>query len=184
MKQTKDENSSASVELHKKSETKCPDGFIIREVEGMGVGVFAQRDLPAGMLISPCSGYKVNLEHVTPMCLQLDEDVFLQGTGQFDDYINHSCEPNCVVRFKNGVPTLVVLNGIKVGEQLTFDYNTTEWDMLEQEAKCNEEVSFSCMCGSSRCVGPVKGFRYLNADQRDLRKDYLSPFVSSKFSTF
>lgn len=65
-------------------------------------------------------------------------------------FMNHSCEPNVVVDTESR--RFVARRSIKSGEELTFNYNTTEWDMAEP---------FDCNCSSVSCVGTVRGFRYL-----------------------
>ncbi len=161
---------------------RCPEGFEVCTVEGKGRGVFARRDLQAGLRVCVCSGYITDMKNITAMCLQLDANVFLQGVGEFDDFINHSCDPNCVIRFEGETPVLFVLKNMLEGEELTFDYNTTDWDMYEQEASANSDIAFSCRCGTAKCVGDIKGFRYLSDSQRSERKDCLSPFLQSRFS--
>ena len=68
-------------------------------------------------------------------------------------YLNHSCEPNGAFR---GL-TLVALRAIAAGEELTFHYATTEYDMAEP---------FACRCGSPRCLGRIQGFKHLTPAQR------------------
>lgn len=184
MKQAKGQMDSSAVDLQNETEQRCPEGLMLRKIEGKGTGVFAQYDWPSGKKICDCSGYKVSLNKVTAMCLQVDENVFLQGTGEFDDFVNHSCDPNCVIRFENGTAVLYVLKDIKAGEELTFDYNTSDWDMLEQEENSGEQLTFDCLCQSSNCVGRVKGFRHLTAEQRNARKNSLSPLLIKNFSVY
>lgn len=91
--------------------------------------------------------YSVQLgpaEHLDPFDL-LDEQARLQWRGWM--FLNHSCEPNAVIRDR----ALVALRDIVEGEGITFDYNATEWDMAEP---------FACHCGSPRCVGVVRGARH------------------------
>lgn len=68
-------------------------------------------------------------------------------------YLNHSCEPNACVR---GVE-LIALEDIAEGAEVTFDYNTTEWDMASP---------FACACGTPSCVGTVRGYRHLDEETR------------------
>lgn len=49
-------------------------------------------------------------------------------------YLNHSCRPNALFRG----PVLSALTTIEAGEEITFDYNTTEATMAEP---------FVCRCG-------------------------------------
>ncbi|CAO3649591.1 unnamed protein product [Cunninghamella echinulata] len=44
------------------------------------------------------------------------------------------------------------LKPLSVGDELTFFYPSTEWDIAQQ---------FDCWCGSSKCIKVVKGAKYL-----------------------
>ncbi|BBZ64207.1 hypothetical protein MMON_55080 [Mycolicibacterium monacense] len=77
-------------------------------------------------------------------------------------FTNHSCEPNAVVRGRH----LVSLTAIEVGDEVTFNYNTTEYVLAEP---------FVCNCGSPRCVGAVRGFVHL----RDAERRQLLPLLAS-----
>lgn len=68
-------------------------------------------------------------------------------------YLDHSCEPTTVIRDRQ----VIALRDIAEGEGVTFDYNTTEYDMASP---------FQCHCGSSRCVGTIRGARHLTPEQR------------------
>lgn len=76
-------------------------------------------------------------------------------------YLNHSCEPNAFIR---GVE-LVAREDIPAGVEITFDYNTTEWDMSHP---------FTCLCGSPSCVGTVRGYRHLDTAGRMRLLPYLA----------
>lgn len=93
-----------------------------------------------------------------PEGIPWDQAVSLYGWR----YLNHSCEPNAYLR---GVE-LVALVDIAGGGEVTFDYNTTEWDMSHP---------FSCACGTPSCVGTVRGFRHLG----EAARTRLHPFVAS-----
>ena len=69
-------------------------------------------------------------------------------------YLNHSCAPNAWLRGRE----LIALRDIHAREDVTFDYNTTEWDMAEP---------FACHCGNARCLGLVRGFAHLSTAQRE-----------------
>lgn len=68
-------------------------------------------------------------------------------------YLNHSCDPNAWLRGRE----LIALRDIQAREGVSFDYNTTEWDMAEP---------FACHCGSAACLGTVRGYAHLSAAQR------------------
>lgn len=72
-------------------------------------------------------------------------------------YMNHGCEPTAMVDGRD----VVALRDLRPFEDITIDYNATEYDMAEP---------FACRCGSKRCHGTVRGFRHLTrAEQERLR---------------
>lgn len=106
-----------------------------------------------------------------PNALQIGEDAYLNSTDGFDDYLNHSCDPNCEIDFKT--MELVARRDIQAGEELTYDYHTTEYDLTAH----NRDLSFECACGSSSCLKQVKGFRHLSPDEKEHIQEKLSPFL-------
>jgi hypothetical protein len=56
-------------------------------------------------------------------------------------------------------------------EELTFDYNTSEYDLIDQDC------SFTCLCGSQDCIGKIKGFKYLPVGHKKKIESFLSPFL-------
>lgn len=68
-------------------------------------------------------------------------------------YLNHSCAPNAALEGR----VLRASRPIAKLEEITFDYLTTEFDMA---------TPFACGCKNSACVGEVRGFRHLTAEQK------------------
>lgn len=68
-------------------------------------------------------------------------------------YLNHSCDPNMGIR---GRVTFVALRDICKGEEVTFDYATTEDDMLWS-------LPFRCGCKSRHCRGDIRSIQSLPA---------------------
>jgi hypothetical protein len=56
--------------------------------------------------------------------------------------------------------------GLRVGDELTFFYPSTEWDMAQ---------GFSCFCGTPTCRGTIKGAKNMSA--RDLEGVWLNPHI-------
>lgn len=89
--------------------------------------------------------------------LHLDQDC---ARGELDlvqryfwRYLDHSCDPTTVIVDRE----VIALRGIAKGDGVTFDYNTTEYDMAEP---------FRCNCRGALCVGMVRGARHLTPAQR------------------
>ncbi|TVY32876.1 hypothetical protein LSUB1_G007073 [Lachnellula subtilissima] len=62
-------------------------------------------------------------------------------------YINHSCVPS-VIFDTTSLSILAGPSGLRAGQELTFFYPSTEWDMAQ---------GFSCFCGADTCRGFIKG---------------------------
>ncbi|CAP70704.1 uncharacterized protein PODANS_3_7680 [Podospora anserina S mat+] len=107
-------------------------------------GLFAKLDFP------PCTPAP-SPTYATVQCginshLNLNSDLL---------YINHSCDPSLIFDTTN----LVVMagpKGLKVGEELTFFYPSTEYAMAQP---------FDCFCGSSSCKGRISGARDMKPEQ-------------------
>jgi SET domain-containing protein len=65
-------------------------------------------------------------------------------------FINHSCDPNCFIDIRK--MQLIALSDIEPGEEITFDYTTTEFEMA---------APFYCNCNSGNCLKHIRGKKYL-----------------------
>jgi hypothetical protein len=79
-------------------------------------------------------------------------------------FMNHSCEANAQIRELDVIAT----RNIGPWEPVTFNYNSTEWEMAEP---------FTCHCGGGHCLGQVQGYRFLTSAQR-ARLDFVAPHLS------
>jgi hypothetical protein len=88
-------------------------------------------------------------EQYWPYTFQVDYDRYvLPRKTSRARYINHSCEPNCVVSGRSVVAERMV----EEGEELTFDYSTDiDWP----------DFRMACMCGSLGCRKVVRAYRFL-----------------------
>ena len=130
-----------------------------------GRGVITSRDIQRHAEIVRFSGAIVR-RHELPLpllpendyYLQIGENTFLGPSGEADDYINHSCEPNAgVIVESDRSARLIALHRIRTGESIVFDYSTT---ML------NAPCKMKCSCGSPICRGEVTDFQFLPAAQQ------------------
>ncbi len=64
--------------------------------------------------------------------------------------MNHSCNPNTILDTTRML--VFAARDIAVGEELTFFYPSTEWEM---------SAPFICLCGSPNCIHVVAGARFL-----------------------
>ena len=98
--------------------------------------------------------------------LQIDEHSHLDPDDASWAMINHSCSPNCVIDL--ATRRVIASRAISPGEELTFNYLTTEWDMA---------TPFPCTCGSAHCPGWIRGFRFLDAAQRAAIASGAAPYL-------
>lgn len=125
------------------------------DVQGF-CGLRTQQALPAGEEL-------FHLEHLPRRekpdrwSLQVGTNGHVDTTDSLVKYLNHSCEPNLEVAGYS----VRTMRRIEEGEELTFDYLSTEWEMAEP---------FDCLCGCESCVGYVAGYRYLTKDQQRTRR--------------
>lgn len=99
--------------------------------------------------------------------LQLDELRHINLSSHVMRFINHSCEPNSVMR---GL-TVEAWRDIPAGEELTLDYNSSEYKLVGG--------TFRCTCGSPGCVGEVRGWVHLTDQQRDARRGRCQPWLTA-----
>lgn len=78
--------------------------------------------------------------------------------------LNHSCDPNVILDTKNML--MVACRDIAKGEELSFFYPSTEWEMA---------APFICLCGASNCIHVVAGARFLPLST--LENHYLNPHI-------
>jgi hypothetical protein len=129
--------------------------------------VFATAAIPAGALILLMPGNLVGA--ADRYSIQLTRDVHLTGDGSMADEIRHACEPNARVETEGAPPVrITALRDISPGEEVTIDYCATEEELASP---------FACGCGSARCYGEVRGFRFLDAGQRSRMAGWASPWL-------
>jgi len=107
----------------------------------------------------------------TRTSMQIDDGIYQEcvDSEAVEIFFYHSCNPNGYINFQD--LTYRALNNIKKGAELSFNYNSTEWDMLER---------FQCQCKFENCYGQIHGFKYLNLQQKKELKPILSPFLRKK----
>lgn len=125
--------------------------FIVREYEGQDLGVCVTRPFAAGEFVMFFNGERRELHEISDFThyLQISPTTFLSPTGSYDDYVNHSCDPNCALYFAGDQVVLRALRDIEVGEQLSFDYGTIMF---------SEPTTFPCSCESANCRGFIGNY--------------------------
>jgi uncharacterized protein len=144
-----------------------------------GNGVFTTIEIPAGVPIIEFRG-TIFVEKDLPeelgreLVLQVGPNTFLGPSGTTDDYINHSCDPNCRVHIVGNRAILYSLYVIPEGAELNFDYSTNSTDT-------HDTWKMECKCGSNKCRKVISGHQYLDPS---LREEYKKKGMIPLFITF
>lgn len=152
------------------------DLVYIKDAGSKGRGLYARLPFKAGEFVLEFVGDIKPLGYASVMSLQIDDDLAIESTVDIDN-LNHSCDPNCKVEIGVDFSSydhyvyLSALRDIAADEELTFNYNSTEYDMVTQG--CN----FCCQCGTLYCLGEVHGFRHLDAEQKLGVRELLVPYL-------
>ena len=104
------------------------------------------------------------LSHPTYLTVQTALHTHITLSPFYLQYINHSCAPN--VFFDTKGMQLISLTAIQPGDELTYFYPSTEWDLQQ---------SFNCHCGAKNCLKLIKGAAHFSPMQ--LKKYRLSNFI-------
>ncbi len=152
--------------------THQPEPLLLKDVAGKGLGVFAARHFATGDEVLEFLGERRDVSSFRDLthALQVGPRDFLSASGRIDDYVNHACQPNCGIREDQGRIVLFALASIAPGDEITFDYATTQ---------DGGYFVFDCECASPRCRKRVGDFRDLSptAQRYYIRQDALLPYL-------
>ena len=134
----------------------------------LGRCVCATRDIAAGETILETWGRQ--LAKRSRHSMQVDADTHILPDG-VTVLVNHSCEPNCGVVIRAAAKKLEVraLRPIAAGEELTFDYDTFEYEV--------EHLKGPCLCGSAKCRGRVAGYKHLPAEAKARYGEFIADYL-------
>ncbi|MBK6632909.1 MAG: SET domain-containing protein-lysine N-methyltransferase [Chitinophagaceae bacterium] len=102
--------------------------------------------------------------YATYLTVQTGADRHITLVPEFLQYINHSCAPN--VFFNTSTMELVCLRSLQPGDEFTFFYPSTEWEMAQP---------FVCNCGHEGCLQLINGASHLSVET--LSKYKLTDFI-------
>jgi hypothetical protein len=130
--------------------------------------LFSLQAWQPGEIIADFSAGTISSEP-TYLTVQVATGKHITLQPEFLQYINHSCAPN--VFFDTGSMQLVTLSEIRPGEELTFFYPSTEWQITQ---------TFHCYCGSPECIGHIRGAKYLSREAQE--KYRLTGFIQQQLA--
>ena len=118
----------------------------------------------AGELVAKPSRHSIQLDETRHIEVTVELPLGEMMTRYPWRFTNHSCDPNARLAGR----ALVALRPIAAGEEITYNYNTSEWELAEP---------FECRCGSPACERTIRGFRFLARQERERIKPMLAPHL-------
>jgi SET domain len=94
------------------------------------------------------------------LTIQAGEEKHCMIKPEYLHYINHGCNPNAFFDMDRMI--LICINSIEIGDEFTFLYPSTDWQMIQP----------------FKCLGLIRGASYLT--QQQLREYKLSDFIKQK----
>lgn len=167
-------NAARSPLLSKRVKTDSRQVYVMTSpVHGMGL--FARRTFYTGeivlvreeRLLTPEEPLDAEKGEVEQHCALLEGGrlVYLGYPARF---VNHSCDPNCFLRYDRGVGHIVALRPIRPHEEIATHYGVDR----------SGAAALECRCGSERCIGMIPGSFFELPLDTQLE---LSPFLSEWF---
>lgn len=150
----------------------------------IGWGLSAKTDIIKGETVTIISGITMTKSKIviatTSMfnwlekySIEIDEDLVIYPTYPLNDvfYMNHSCNPN----IGNGDTfTTVAMRDINKGEQITYDYATTDTNDIFERGE------MKCFCGSINCRKVITGDDWIKTELQEKYKGYFQPHIQRK----
>ena len=119
-----------------------------------GQGAFAAEAIPARRKIGEIRGEAISVKEARRrakgrariMIVELSERRAIDASLSADPlrFTNHSCQPNAVLRIRQGRVEFYAMRDVRVGEELTVNYGET-----------HHEGKLRCCCGAANCVGRI-----------------------------
>ena len=122
-------------------------------------GLFAAQAIPTGTRIIQYIGEKITKRESQERLDDGNEYIFYLNTRYDIDgktlkntarYINHSCDPNCVIVYTRRAIWIVAARDIPVGEEFTYNYGFVP----------DECAAYPCHCGAKMCCGYILDQKY------------------------
>lgn len=129
-------------------------------------GVYAVREFEPGDHVMEVSGNVGPEPTRYSIQVSADRHIHPEGPDAPWKFLNHSCRPNLALDPESR--QFVALELIPAGEQLTFNYLTTEWEMAE---------AFDCACGHENCFRVIAGFKNLDDSAKERLLEDVLPHI-------
>lgn len=143
----------------------------------IGQGLFLRECVAAGDIIAVFGGFPTHVTRFRELpsdrqrhAIQVGDEIFMVGGEQrsLGDFVNHSCNPTTHLV---GEVTLAASRDLDIGEQLTYDYATSDSTPYDE---------FECECLADRCRGKVTGEDWMNPAVQEQYRGRFSPYLQRR----
>ena len=156
--------------------------YEVRRSRIHGRGVYATRVIPAGTRVVEYLGERISHEEADAryeekgqedghtFLFVVDDKICIDAgvDGNEARYINHSCDPNAGLV---GQVVLVALRDIRAGEEICFDYATSDGSPYDE---------FECHCGGKTCRRHVTGDDWKLPALQARYAGHFSPYIQRR----
>ena len=146
---------------------------ILKEIEKNNKGLFAGEDITKDEILFEFEGPVLHwgdsqqfdgwTDDIHNHAVQIGPTTWISNINN-GRYINHSCNPNCGIK---NLIQVVAMTNIKVGEELTYDYEMTE----------SNDWRMKCLCGNKNCRGVIGAYKNMPQNVKDRYKGYISEWL-------
>jgi uncharacterized membrane protein YeiB len=158
---------------HDKEQSPSGEAPLVEIIRHAGfASLYAARSFARGDVVFPLRGRPV--VRPTRFSIQVGRDLHLDPISDAESpwgSLNHGCDANVAIDVERRV--IVARRGIAAGDQLRFDYNTTEWELAEP---------FVCNCGAPTCVGVATGFAHLSYMRQQIVLREAAPHIRALYA--
>jgi uncharacterized protein len=141
--------------------------FEIRNTKSKGKGLYSLMHFAENQVILPFKGKVLDKKTVyelpdakSEVFLQIGSNAYLNLAGEISLFINHSCNPNTMVKIMSRTAFLIATRPILPNEELCFDYSLT----------CTEPPEdwvMTCTCNEWNCRKTISGFKHLSDKDKE-----------------
>lgn len=155
---------------------KISSDFALKKTH-LGRAVFARRRFKRGEVVTEFKGPRIHESEVpkryrgkNDRYVQIERHYYLGPSGEVDDILNHSCNPNTGLKFTGKGIFLVAIKDIEIGDEITWDYSSTlfgsSWKM-------------KCHCREKNCRKLIGDFTLLDKkiQQKYFRMDIIPQYL-------
>ncbi len=142
-------------------------GSIEVRITERGYAVFARRSFERGELVLRVMGEVTDEQDIYTIQIAPDQHLRPLPPAKF---LNHSCNPNLGVKTSgDGIPDFYAFRDIAIGDELTFDYAMTEYEIVASDVVCR--------CGAEQCRGHLGAWRTLPTLWRERYRGFVADYL-------